>query len=93
MNFNTIKNDEGVGLGDYIIDVINQMRDTIIDWATDGINNALGTAGDAQGDVEALRFEFNNFRNNVYDRHTHNYDKLAPDGTVTSTATTQPSIF
>ena len=84
MNFNTIKNDQGVGLEDYIIQVINEMKDTIVSWATEGINNALGTAGDAQTGVESLRFEFNDFKNNTYGNHTHEYIKPKTGETETS---------
>ena len=90
MNFNTIKNDQGVGLEDYIIQVINEMKDTIVSWATEGINNALGTAGNAQGGVEALRSEFYSFKNNTYSNHTHEYIKPTTGETETAN-TARPS--
>lgn len=90
MNFNTIKNDNGVGLEDYIVQVISDMRNTIVEWATEGINNALGTAGDAQGSVEALRSEFYSFKNNTYSNHTHEYIKPTTGETETD-HTTRPS--
>ena len=90
MNFNTIKNDTGVGLEDYIIQVINEMKDTIVSWATEGINNALGTAGQAQGSVEALRSEFYSFKNNTYSNHTHEYIKPTTGETETD-HTARPS--
>ena len=90
MNFNTIKNDNGVGLEDYIVQVISDMRNTIVEWATEGINNALGTAGDAQGSVEALRSEFYSFKNNTYSNHTHEYIKPTTGETETAN-TARPS--